>query len=220
MANIALLAAVVLGSYLLGSLNSAIIVSRLFKGDDVRRHGSGNAGMTNILRTYGKGLALLTAAGDFLKAPLAIVISRWAAAYFGVYLPVDIGYIAGIAAMLGHLFPVYFGFKGGKGVMSALGIILCVNPLAFAVLAVIFLPLILITRIVSIGSVLGAFSYPFITWAVLFFQGREPLYDSLMASVISILIIVMHKDNIKRLLNGTENRFGSKKQKQEQEKRS
>ena len=217
MTAILLLAATALVSYLLGSLNTAIIVSRLFKGDDIRRHGSGNAGMTNMLRTYGKGPAALTALGDFLKAAVAILLSRWAVTYFGVHLPVDIGYIAGVGAMVGHLFPIYFRFKGGKGVVTATGVIFLVNPLAFAVIAAVFIPVIFITRIVSLASVFGALSYPFITWAVLFLQGRPPLYDSLMAAVIGALIIVMHKDNIKRLLNGTENRFGSKKQ-SEQEK--
>ena len=216
MTGILLTAAALIG-YLLGSLNTAIIVSRLLKGDDIRRHGSGNAGMTNMLRTYGKGCAALTVIGDFLKPAVAILLSRWAVAYFGVYLPVDIGYIAGIGAMLGHLFPVYFRFKGGKGAVTALGVMCLVNPPAFAIIALVFIPMIFITRIVSLSSLLGAFFYPFITWGVLFFQGRPILYDSLMAAVIGVLIIVMHKDNIKRLLNGTENRFGSKKQ-SEQEK--
>ena len=216
MSDIPLLAGIALGSYLLGSLNAAIIISRLLKNDDIRRYGSGNAGMTNMLRTYGKGLAALTALGDFLKAAVAIVISRWLIVHCGIYLPLDVGYIAGVGALLGHLFPVYFRFKGGKGVMTTLGVILCINPAVFAVLALVFVPLIFITRIVSLGSVLGAVSYPFITWAVLALQGRPPLYDCLMAAAIALLVIIMHKDNIKRLLNGTENRFGSKK-KQEQE---
>jgi len=215
MTNIALPIAIALGSYLLGSLNAAIIVSRLLKGDDIRRHGSGNAGMTNMLRTYGKGPAAITALVDFLKAAVAIVIARWAAMYFGLHLPMDVGYLAGIFAILGHLFPLYFGFKGGKGVMTTFGAILCINPTVFGILAIVFIPLILITRIVSVGSVFGAISYPFITWGVLFLRGEDPLYDSLMAGGIAILILVMHRENIKRLLSGTENRFGKKKERGE-----
>ena len=215
MTNIALPVAIAFGSYLLGSLNAAIIVSRLLKRDDIRRHGSGNAGMTNMLRTYGKGPAAITALADFLKAAVAIVISRFLAACFGLHLPLDVGYLAGIFAILGHLFPLYFGFKGGKGVMTAFGAILCINPMVFGILAIVFIPLILITRIVSVGSVFGAISYPFITWGVLLSRGEDPLYDSLMAGGIAILILVMHRDNIKRLLNGTENRFGKKKEKGE-----
>ena len=207
----ALIFLIALGSYLLGSLNAAIIVSRLFKGDDIRRHGSGNAGMTNILRTYGKGLAALTAAIDFVKAALAIVLARLLVEYFALYLPMDIGYIAGIGAMLGHLFPIYFRFKGGKGVMTALGVIFCVNIWVFAVLAAVFVPMLFIVRIVSLASLLGALSYPFITWALIFFRGGDPLPDSIAAAVIGLLIIVMHKDNIKRLRDGTENRLGNKK---------
>ena len=206
-----LLAATAVGSYLLGSLNAAIIVSRLLKGEDIRDHGSGNAGMTNMLRTYGKGPAILTAVVDFGKGAVAIILARLATSHFGLELNIDIGYIAGIAAMLGHLFPLYFGFKGGKGAMTALGVILCVNPLVFAIVAGVFVPLIFITKIVSLSSILGALSLPFVTWGVLHFSGRPPLYDSLLAGAIGLLIIIMHKENIKRLLNGTENRFGGDK---------
>jgi len=209
--TLVLLAATAIGGYMLGSLNAAIIVSRLLKGEDIRKHGSGNAGMTNMLRTYGKGPAALTALIDFGKGAVAIILARVAAGHFGLELNIDIGYIAGIAAMLGHLFPIYFGFKGGKGVMTAMGVILCVNPLVFVIVAAVFVPLIFITRIVSLSSVIGSLCLPFVTWAVLHLSGRDPLPDTLLAGVIGLLIIVMHKDNIKRLLNGTESRFGSKK---------
>ena len=206
-----LLAASVIVGYLLGSLNAAIIVSRLLKGEDIRNFGSGNAGMTNMLRTYGKGPAALTAVVDFGKGAVAIILARVAAGYLGLELNVDIGYIAGIAAMLGHIFPIYFGFKGGKGVMTAMGVMLCVNPLVFLILAAVFVPLIFITRIVSLSSILGSLCLPIVTWLVLSFRGQPPLYDSLLAGVIGLLIIVMHKENIKRLLNGTESRFGRKR---------
>ena len=100
--------------YLLGSLNFAVIVSRLYAHDDVRRHGSGNAGMTNMLRTYGKFPALLTALGDIFKGTASVWIGRLAFALLGISF-MDGGYLGGIAALLGHLFPLYFGFKGGKG---------------------------------------------------------------------------------------------------------
>lgn len=208
---IALLAVVAVGSYLLGSINFAIIISRFYARDDVRRHGSGSAGMTNMLRTYGKLPAALTAAGDFLKTAVAIAISRLLSSRLGVEIPVDMGYLSGLFVMLGHLFPLYFGFKGGKGVVTTLGVIFCVNPIVFAIIAVIFIPLVFITRIVSLGSVLGAIAYPIITWIVLSVRGEEPLYDTLLASLFGIIVLVMHRDNIKRLLTGTENRFGGKK---------
>lgn len=205
---------VAVGAYLLGSINTAIIVSHIHAGDDVRNHGSGNAGMTNMLRTYGKGPAAFTAMGDFLKAVLAVVLGRVVFTLAGFTpdngFPLDAGYIAGLCVLLGHIFPIYFRFKGGKGVMAALGVILVVNPLAFLVIAVIFIPLVFITRIVSIGSVLGSIAYPFVTWAVLYLLGKEPLYDTLCAAIIGILILYMHRDNIKRLLSGTENKFERK----------
>lgn len=204
---------VALVSYLLGSINSAIIVSHIHAKDDVRRHGSGNAGMTNILRTYGKGPAVATAMGDFFKAVLAVLLGRLAfhLAGFPEDFPLDAGYIAGLFVLLGHLFPVYFRFKGGKGVMTTLGVILMVNPIAFLIIALIFVPLVFITKIVSFSSVLGAIVFPFVTWGVRYFQGREPLYDTISAGIIAVIILYMHRDNITRLLNGTENKFGQKK---------
>jgi len=210
-----LLAGASVAGYLLGSINSAIVLSRLMFKDDIRRHGSGNAGMTNMLRIYGKKAAALTAAGDFLKAAAAIALSRMALSYLGAELPLDIGYIAGFFALLGHLFPVYFRFKGGKGIMSTLGIIFCVNPLAFLIIAVTFVPLVLLVRIVSLMSVLGAIIYPFLTWAVLAFQNKPVLYDTLCSCVFAVIVLIMHRENIKRLIKGTEPRFSRKRKSQE-----
>lgn len=204
-------AAVAVISYLLGSINSAIIVSRVFAGDDVRKHGSGNAGMTNMLRTYGKGLATLTALGDFFKAVIAVGLGRAIFSLVALTVPVDPGYLAALFVLLGHLFPLYFGFKGGKGVMTSLGAILMINPLAFLALAVVFVPIVFITRIVSIGSVLGAISFPFLTWGIRCLQHREPLYDTICAVIIAVIVLVMHRENIVRLLKGQERRFGGKK---------
>lgn len=203
---------VALCSYLLGSINTAIIVSRVYAGDDVRLHGSGNAGMTNILRTYGKVPAVFTAVGDFLKAVAAVLLGRLIFYLAGLSaFPLDAGYIAGLFVLLGHIFPVFFRFRGGKGVMTALGVIFMTNPIAFLIIAAIFVPLVCAVRIVSLGSVLGAAAYPFVTWAVRHFQGREPLYDTLCAAVIAVLILYMHRANIRRLLSGTENKFERKK---------
>lgn len=200
-------------AYLLGSVNCAIVVSWLFAGEDIRKHGSGNAGMTNMLRVYGKKLAALTAAGDFLKAVVAVLLGRLAFWLAGLLtLPLDAGYIAGLFVMLGHLFPVYFGFKGGKGVMTTLGVILMVDPLVFLIIAVVFIPLVFATRIVSLGSVLGSICYPFITWGVRHFQGRDPRYDVISSAVLAAIILVMHKDNIKRLMSGTEKRIEKKRE--------
>lgn len=208
-------ALIALFSYLLGSVNCAIIVSQLHSKDDVRLHGSGNAGMTNMLRTYGAGPASLTAAGDFLKAVVAVLLARLVFHFTGLSdsIPLDAGYIAGLFVLLGHIFPIYFKFKGGKGVMTTLGVMLMVNPIAFLIIAIIFIPLVFLTRIVSLGSVLGSIAFPFVTWGVRYFQGRVAVYDTIGAGIISVIVIYLHRENIKRLLSRTENKFGGKSKK-------
>ena len=197
-------------AYLLGSISFAIIVSKVYAHDDVRKYGSKNAGMTNILRTYGKLPAFFTLLGDFLKGVLAVVIGRWIFLTMGI-TAFDAGYVAGFFALLGHLYPVYFGFKGGKGVLTSLGIILVVNPLVFFILLIIFLPILFITKIVSLISITGALLYPVITLVVDLCLRKPALFDVLFAALFSVILIYKHKDNIGRLLNGTEKRIGDKK---------
>lgn len=199
-------------SYLLGSLNFALIISRFLAKDDIRRHGSGNAGMTNMLRTYGIGSAVATTAGDLLKVVLAIALSGLL--YQTMLEPglvLQLRYLSALCALLGHLFPVYFGFKGGKGVVVSLGVILMTNWLVFLIILVITLPIVFLTRIVSLGSVIGAVLYPLVTFLVLHFQGRPALFETVCSGVIALIILWKHRENIKRLRSGTENRFGSKK---------
>ncbi len=197
-------------AYLLGSISFAIIVSKVYAHDDVRKYGSKNAGMTNILRTYGKLPAFFTLLGDFLKGVLAVLIGRWIFSTMGI-TAFDAGYVAGFFALLGHLYPVYFGFKGGKGVLTSLGIILVVNPLVFFILLIIFLPILFITKIVSLISITGALLYPVITLVVDLCLRKPALFDVLFAALFSVIVIYKHKDNIRRLLNGTEKRIGDKK---------
>ncbi len=197
-------------AYLLGSISFAIIVSKVYAHDDIRKYGSKNAGMTNILRTYGKLPAFFTLLGDFLKGVLAVVIGRWIFSTMGI-TAFDAGYVAGFFALLGHLYPVYFGFKGGKGVLTSLGIILVVNPLVFFILLIIFLPILFITKIVSLISITGALLYPVITLVVDLCLRKPALFDVLFAALFSVIVIYKHKDNIRRLLNGTEKRIGDKK---------
>ena len=204
-------------AYLLGSVSFAIVVSKSLYHQDVRQFGSGNAGMTNILRTYGKKAAALTLAGDFLKGVAAVMISRLIFAAMGVTL-FDGAYVGGLFAILGHLYPVYFGFRGGKGILTSIGIIAVINPLVFLGLLIIGLPLIFLTKIVSVGSLAGAVCYPFLTLLVDFWQGGVSWLDFSFSLVIALLVIWMHRSNIKRLLNGTENRFGSKKTSSEEKK--
>ena len=197
-------------AYLLGSVSFAVVVSKGLYHQDVRQFGSGNAGMTNILRTYGKKAAALTLAGDFLKGIAAVVIGRLIFAAIGVTL-FDGAYVGGLFAILGHLYPVYFGFRGGKGILTSIGIIAVINPLVFVGLLIIGLPLIFLTKIVSVGSLAGAVCYPILTLLVDSFQGGISWLDFSFSVVIALLVIWMHRANIKRLLNGTENRFGGKK---------
>ena len=204
-------------AYLLGSVSFAIVVSKSLYHQDVRQFGSGNAGMTNILRTYGKKAAALTLAGDFLKGVAAVLISRLIFAAMGVTL-FDGAYVGGLFAILGHLYPVYFGFRGGKGILTSIGIIAVINPFVFLGLLIIGLPLIFLTKIVSVGSLAGAVCYPFLTLLVDFWQGGVSWLDFSFSLVIALLVIWMHRPNIKRLLNGTENRFGSKKTSSEEKK--
>lgn len=209
--TILIILAVAVISYLFGSIMFAIIVSRVLKHEDVRDHGSGNAGMTNILRLYGKGPAVITAIGDFLKGVAAIVISRILFKHAGITF-VDAGYIAGLFVLLGHVYPVYFGFRGGKGVMTTLGIILAVNPIVFLILAIIFVPLVFITKIVSISSIFGAIAFPVFTYIMAVLRDRPAALTTAFACVYTVVIVFMHRANIKRLLNGTENKFGQKKE--------
>lgn len=209
-AALVLIIVVALASYLIGSVNFAMLISRVCFKEDVRQKGSGNAGMTNILRTYGKKAAIATGAGDFLKAVLAAVIARLLFEYFGLYM-INAGYISGLFVVLGHLYPIYFGFRGGKGVLATLGVIFAVNPIVFFIIAVIFVPIVFITKIVSIASILGAVAYPVITWLVDYLRGRPAFFDVMFSLVFMVVILFMHRGNIKRLLNGTENKFGSKK---------
>lgn len=148
--------AVAAEAYLLGSVDTGILVSKYLYHDDVRTHGSGAAGMTNMLRTFGKKAAALTAVGDVLKGVAAVCLGRW---LFG-HLPADAAvspylgvYLAAILAVVGHSKPIYFGFKGGKGVLVAAGAILAVQPVLLPVLAVIFLVCLVPTGMVSLGSI-------------------------------------------------------------------
>lgn len=201
-------------SYLIGSVSFAIIVSRLGAKDDVRRHGSGNAGMTNILRNYGKKMAAFTAAGDFGKALVAVALGRILFSMLGV-TAFDGGYIAGLFAILGHLFPVYFGFQGGKGVLTSLGVVLMLNPLVFLILLVPLVPMVFIVKIVSLTVVVGYILFPPVTLMVDAFarglRGGSLAFDFFFALCISLIGAFMHRENIQRLLKGTEYKFGQKK---------
>ena len=204
-------AAAGLVAYLMGSVTFAIVVTRLFTGKDIRTMGSGNAGMTNVLRSVGKPAAAFTAAGDILKGVGAVLIAKALFSAFATVDPVYGAYIAAICAVAGHLFPLYFGFKGGKGVSVAAGAAAAIDPVLTLCLLLVFLVIVLTTRIVSLASITVAALYPVGTALYSWYLGRNVLYTTLFAMVIGGAIIVMHRSNIKRLLAGEEYRFGEKK---------
>lgn len=201
-------------AYLLGSIDTGILVSKYLYHDDVRNYGSGAAGMTNMLRTFGKKAAALTAAGDVLKGVAAVCIGRW---LFG-FLPADAAvspylgvYLTAILAVVGHTKPIYFGFKGGKGVLVAGGTILAIQPVLIPFLAVIFLACLLPTGMVSLGSVTMAALYPVLTILYGVFRGYSAadLTVCTIGSVImAAMVIYMHRSNIQRIREGKEYRFG------------
>ncbi len=200
-------AVVALVSYLLGSVSFAVIVSRIGAKDDVRNHGSGNAGMTNILRSYGKKMAAFTAIGDFGKGVIAVALGRIIFSLAGIQ-GIDAGYIAGLFVILGHLYPLFFGFKGGKGVLTSLGAAVIVSPIPFLVIAGIAIPTVFAVKIVSLISVIGFALYPFVVVAVDLLLNKPFLGELIFALVVSGLGIWKHRGNIQRLRAGTEYKFG------------
>ena len=189
-------------SYLLGCFNGAVVTSHFIIRDDVRKHGSGNAGLTNFYRTYGAKYALIVIACDMGKTLLSCLIGgylmlctngNWT---FGVLL-------GGIGCELGHIFPAYYGLKGGKGILSG-GVLVCMLDWRIALIAWgLFILLWLLTRYVSLGSIVGSASMPFTAFFVF---DHDPLLTALCAFV-SVLVIWCHRENLRRLLNGTENKF-------------
>lgn len=199
-------------AYLLGSVNFSIIITRKFIGTDVRNHGSGNAGATNVLRTAGKLPAILTFAGDLLKCVVAILLSVLIASLFHLNVEFSqyIKYIAGIFCMIGHIYPLYFGFKGGRGVTAAAAIMLMLDWRCFCIGIGIFIIIVLTIRIVSLGSLIATASIPITT---LIFQMADhqkfAVTDTLLVGVVAIIVFVKHRGNIVRLFKGTEPRIHS-----------
>lgn len=204
-------------SYLLGSINSAIIVSRALYKEDIRTHGSGNAGLTNILRTYGAKAAALTLIGDMLKAVLAIL---FASLFFGLSYNNGIStspycYLAGAFAVLGHVFPIFYGFKGGKGVLVTATMALVLCPLHFLVLLAVFVVIVVFSRYVSLGSIVVATLFPItVCLYISLVIGIQPhIVIAISTFFLGGFVIWCHRSNIKRLLAGNEKKIsiGGKK---------
>lgn len=207
----AFLISAVLG-YLIGSVNSSIVLSKL-KNNDIRQHGSGNAGATNTLRVMGKTAAVLVSLGDALKAVVSILLA-WLAAYLLKQGPDIIAYCKYIAALftvLGHNFPVFFGFKGGKGILTSVAVMFMLDWRIALIVLFVGVMLIVLTRYVSLGSIAGCALYPL--FALAFYSGEPLLYKKMqivLAVILGLLGIWRHKKNIQKLLKGTESKIGEK----------
>jgi glycerol-3-phosphate acyltransferase PlsY len=191
----------VVAAYLLGSVSFATLLVRLTTGKDIRTEGSGNAGATNVLRAHGKALGLTVGLLDVGKGALAVALVRWITAD-----PVYLG-AAAVAAVLGHVFPIFYGFRGGKGVATAVGAFLVLAPQATLACLAVFVILVAATRYVSLGSVVAICLLPPV--AGLLFHAPRPIVAA--GAAVAVLIVVKHTDNLKRLAAGTERKLGQKK---------
>ncbi len=199
--------------YLLGSINPAILISKIFYHEDIRNFGSGNAGTTNMLRTYGKGAAAATFLTDLAKAAVAF--------FFGGFVwGVPGSALAGFFVIFGHMFPIYYKFKGGKGVACLTVIVLLTDPLTFLVLLAAYIIIVLGTRYISLASVMCAFLYPILLHAFSTFNENNRGWPMIMAILSTFAVVFMHRENLKRLWNGKESKVSfsktSKKKKGEE----
>jgi glycerol-3-phosphate acyltransferase PlsY len=183
--------------YLLGSIPFGIIITRLAGTQDIRAIGSGSIGATNVLRTGRKGLAALTLIADILKGAAAVLLASW-------WCGQECGLLAGLGAFLGHLFPVWLKFKGGKGIATGLGILLAVSWQAAIAVMIIWLAIAAASRYSSLASLIAGAAAPVILW----FIGTPS--QALLFLVLGVLTFIMHRGNIARLMNGTEGRIGQK----------
>lgn len=199
-------------AYLIGSINFSVIFSKKMAGFDVREKGSGNAGTTNMLRSVGKKAAAITLICDILKGVVAILIAIFVAWAFKVENAALLVQIAGIAVVLGHTFPIFFGFKGGKGVATSLGILIMSNWQIGLICLVFGVVLIALTRMVSLGSCAAAVLFPVLTLFInenyIVSQGSSYLIYSI---ILAVIVLFNHRSNIKRILSGKENKISFKK---------
>lgn len=196
-------------AYLIGSINFSVILSKKMAGFDVREKGSGNAGTTNMLRSVGKKAAAITLVCDILKGVVAILIAMIMNKIFKDSNGALLVQIAGVAVILGHTFPIFFKFKGGKGVATSLGVLIMSNWQIGLICLVFALILIILTQMVSVGSIAAAILYPVLTLFIpqnYIIPGNYIIYSV----VLAVIIVFNHRENVKRLLSGTENKISFK----------
>jgi len=209
------LAGIAIAAYLLGSIPTGYLLYRIFRRQDIRSIGSGNIGATNVMRAGGKGLGAATFILDVLKGCSAVWLGAFLASHWipdAQTHPADIRTIeafAALCAVLGHMFPVWLRFRGGKGVATGLGVFLAVSPIAALAAFGVFLIVLALTRYVSVSSILAAFSFPIFAWLLV--TGPRPPFYFIAGALVSLLIIVKHYPNMRRLIAGTESRIGAAK---------
>lgn len=196
----AVAAALVGAGYLIGSISFAVLLVRLRTGRDIRAEGSGNAGATNVLRSHGKALGLAVGGLDIAKGAAAVLLVR------AVTADPRYAAAAGLAAVLGHVFPVFYGFRGGKGVATAVGAFLVLAPLATLVCLAVFVVVVAVTRYVSLGSVIAMVLLPPV--AGLLFQAPRAVIAA--AAAAAVLIVIKHRENLRRLARGDERKWGER----------
>lgn len=201
---------IAVAAYLLGSIPVGYLLIRLFRNEDIRKVGSGNIGATNVLRSGGKGLGAATFVLDAFKGALAVLLALWIAApLMPSVAPRNVEALAALCAVLGHMFPIWLRFRGGKGVATGFGVFLVAAPLAALAAITVFALLTFATRYVSLASIIGAASFP--VFAYFTVSGPRPAFFIAVQAIVAGLIIIKHHTNIGRLLRGRENRFGAAK---------
>lgn len=190
--------------YLLGSINCAVVISKLKYGDDIRKHGSGNAGATNMSRTYGKSAGIATLLGDVLKTVAAVTVARFICGDV-------IAYMTGMFCALGHAFPCYYGFRGGKCVAVTAAMALALDPVVFIIVFAVFALVLAGTKYVSLASISAALMYPLILNNLMKIRYGHGDLRIVFVLVVCVLIIFLHRENIKRLIDKKENKFSFKK---------
>lgn len=195
-------------AYLLGSIPTAVWYGKIFHGVDVRQHGSGNAGATNSLRTFGRKAGIIVLIIDFLKGFFAVFLAQYLLPDGNKYLSL----LMGIASVIGHLYPVFAQFRGGKGVATALGVIAASFPMTVIICIAVFLIIVFTTKYVSLGSILSALAFPvqiaFNIWGIN--PTQDPYYLA-FAIALALILVFTHRHNLQRLMSGTENKIGKKK---------
>ena len=197
-------------AYFLGSINTSIIVSKLMGKSDIREHGSGNAGVTNTLRVMGKGAALIVVIGDFLKGVAAILVAKYAFGFFNIDGNAMVPqYFAALFVVIGHIYPVFFGFRGGKGIMTSIATVFMLDWEIAVILLLIFIAIFLATRYVSLGSCVSSVMYPILVYM---FESDNKYFIALSCAM-AVITVFKHRSNIMRLIRGTESKTYFKKKK-------